>query len=439
MRTWTTGSDSIRREVVEAIAHIRAKEAGKTNAQAIDDYRREGAFTVLNRFAALKMLEARGLVQQCVSKGRPIQRLQGVHRAGSGPGRSPDKGYQLYLECLFDELGTEVKVLFDRRDPASLLWPRRQALLDLLDVLNRPELAGVWGEDEAIGWVYQYFNSQDERRAMRDASAAPRNSRELAVRNQFFTPRYVVEFLTDNTLGRIWYEMRQGRTRLVEQCRYLVRRPTEVFLAEGEDAPTSSASPEGLSQEELLQQPVYIPYRARKDPRDLKVLDPACGSGHFLLYCFDLLITIYLEAWDDDRSPESQLTGTSLRDDYPTLDALTLAIPGLILRHNLHGIDIDLAVRQIAALALWMRAQRAFNDSGIGRDRRPAIRKTNIVVAEPMPGERDMLDGFLRSLREDRLESLMRTALDIPEGQHVGRRRRWPTASASLSRPSGRR
>ncbi len=59
----------IRREVVEAIAHIRAKEASKTNAQAIDDYRREAAFTVLNRFAALKMLEARGLVQQCVSKG----------------------------------------------------------------------------------------------------------------------------------------------------------------------------------------------------------------------------------------------------------------------------------------------------------------------------------------------------------------------------------
>ena len=49
---------------------------------------------------------------------------------------------------------------------------------------------------------------------MRKASAAPRNSRELAVRNQFFTPRYVVAFLTDNTLGRIWYEMRQGKHRI---------------------------------------------------------------------------------------------------------------------------------------------------------------------------------------------------------------------------------
>jgi hypothetical protein len=396
----------IRREVVEAITHIRAKEAGKTNAQAIDDYRREAAFTVLNRFAALKMLEARGLVQPCVSRGDQSSGFKEFTGLAPGLADLPDKGYQLYMECLFDELGTEVKVLFDRRDPASLLWPRRQALLDLFDILNRPELATVWAEDEAIGWVYQYFNSQEERRAMREASAAPRNSRELAVRNQFFTPRYVVEFLTDNTLGRTWYEMRHGNTSLVKQCCYLVRRPDEALLPPS----TVPESPEARAA---------IPGRAMKDPRDITILDPACGSGHFLLYCFDLLISIYFEAWNDDRIPDSDVTGRSLREDYPTLEALCPAMPGLILRHNLHGIDIDHRCAQIAALALWMRAQRAFNDLGISRDRRPAIRKTNIVVAEPMPGERDMLDGFLRSLREDRLESLMRKALDLPENQRV--------------------
>ena len=111
----------------------------------------------------------------------------------------PDHGYRLYLESLFDEIGQEVGILFDRRDPSSLLWPRRQALTDLLATLNAQELAGIWGEDETIGWVYQYFNSSEERKKMRDESQAPRNSRELAVRNQFFTPRYVVRFLVDNT------------------------------------------------------------------------------------------------------------------------------------------------------------------------------------------------------------------------------------------------
>ena len=157
-------------------------------------------------------------------------------------------------------------MLFDRSDPASLLRLRRQALADLLAILNESELASVWGEDETIGWVYQYFNSQEERRAMREASQAPRNSRELAVRNQFFTPRYVVEFLTDNTLGRIWYEMRQGATSLKEKCRYLVTRPNEVFLADGEQPPDPDDQVASLSPEELLKKPVYIEHRLEEGP-----------------------------------------------------------------------------------------------------------------------------------------------------------------------------
>jgi hypothetical protein len=90
--------------------------------------------------------------------------------------------------------------------------------------------------------------------------------------------------------------MRKGQTKLREQCRYLVRRPKEIFLNPGEQPPLADAADTALSQEELLKKPVYIPHRERKDPRDLKILDPACGSGHFLLYCFELLLAIYEEA-----------------------------------------------------------------------------------------------------------------------------------------------
>ena len=89
--------------------------------------------------------------------------------------------------------------------------------------------------------MYQYFTPKELRDQVRKESAAPRNSYELAFRNQFFTPRYVVEFLTDNTLGRIWYEMRKGETKLKDQCRYMVRRPSEVFLAEGQTAARADA------------------------------------------------------------------------------------------------------------------------------------------------------------------------------------------------------
>src|SRR5204862_6111712 len=192
-----------------------------------------------------KMLEARALVQECITKGD--QSAGYTEFCGMAPGVAllPESaGYRLYIENLFDELSTEVKVLFDRRDPASVLWPKRATFEALLALMNATDLSGVWGEDETIGWVYQFFNSGDERKKMREESQAPRNSRELAVRNQFFTPRYVVQFLTDNTLGRIWYEMRGTKTVLAERCEYMVRMPGEKC------AP-----------------------RAQKDPRDLRLLD----------------------------------------------------------------------------------------------------------------------------------------------------------------------
>ena len=383
-----------RRKLVDAIGHIKA--TGKTPQKAVEEYTREAAFTFLNRFVALRMLEARDILQECVSKGEASSGFKEF--CGLAPGLSSldDGGYRLYLECLFDELSVEVKVLFDRRDSASLLWPRRGALAELLEILGPADLTGVWGEDETIGWVYQYFNSGEERKKMREESHAPRNSRELAVRNQFFTPRYVVEFLTDNTLGRIWYEMCKGDTRLIDECEYLVRRPSEVFLSEGQEPPAADGDAnQDLSQEELLKKTAYIPHRAKKDPRDLKILDPACGSGHFLLYAFDLLITIYDEAWYDEVSPQSEFTGRRLRDDYAKREQLYAALPGLVLGRNLHGIDIDPRAAQIAALALWMRGQRAFNEFKVVPGRRPAVVRSNIVCAEPMPGEAAFLDEFI--------------------------------------------
>jgi len=378
----------LRETIVAAIEHKRA--AAMKSDQAVLDYLRDAAFTTLNRFVALKMLEGREIVQECITRGDASTGFNEF--CGLAPGvRFPDgSGYRLYLECIFDELSTEVKVLFDRRDPSSVLWPKRATFDQLLELLNAPVLAGVWGEDETIGWVYQFFNSTEERRKMRDESQAPRNGRELAVRNQFFTPRYVVQFLSDNTLGRIWYEMRDGQTLLKELCEYMVRRPDETWEP-----------------------------RAKKDPRDIRILDPACGSGHFLLYCFDLLLVMYEEAWADAASPASEVSGETLREDYPEIANLRAALPGLILADNLHGVDIDPRCAQIGQLALWMRAQRAFRDFGIGRAERPIIKRANIVIAEPMPGEKDLLKEFLAELKEEKLEGLIRRALHIPSDKKV--------------------
>jgi hypothetical protein len=490
-----------RDRIVASIEHKRA--AGMSAADAARDYLRDAAFTTLNRFVALKMLEARDLVQECITKGEQSAGYREF--CGMAPGLLllPDSaGYRLYIESLFDELSTEVKVLFDRRDPSSVLWPKRATFEQLLDVLNATELAQVWGEDETIGWVYQFFNGQDERKKMREESQAPRNSRELAVRNQFFTPRYVVEFLTDNTLGRIWYEMRSARTVLAEKCEYMVRRPHELPLLEYDGtrepwlrevaAGNWSAIPQDFSWQQsrgfaylidgyrlaptlglgeagdfantrgeaagrtgawegtalelwiclffehrrerhslsfdmdgrrldllnalcqrlrvaLVEEdraghaPKFFAPRAKKDPRDLRVLDPACGSGHFLLYAFDLLLVIYEEAYTDSESPRSEATGKTLADDYRSVEALRKGVPGLILAHNLHGVDIDPRCAQIAQLALWMRAQRAYREFGIARAKRAQIRRSNIVVAEPLVADDKIAREFVAKLGDAEL------------------------------------
>ena len=394
---------AVRDRLAEAVAHKRA--GGMSAAEAFDDFVRDSAFTTLNRFAALKILEARGLLRPSIGEGE-LSSGYANEFAGVAPELKllpSGEGYRLFVESIFDELSTEVKVLFDRRDPASILWPKKAVFDELLALLNDPRLASAWTEDETLGWIYQFFNSGEERRAMREASQSPRNAREMAVRNQFFTPSYVVRFLVENTLGSIWLEMSGGTSALSGTCEYMVR--------------------EGVDPNGPLPRP-------RKDPRDIRALDPACGSGHFLLGLFDLFITIYEEGWHASEPPASEYSGRTLREDYPSEIDFRAAVPGLILRHNLHGVDIDARCAQIAQFALWLRAQRAFEQAGISRGDRPRITRSNVVVAEPMPGERDLLEEFLRGLNGERLEVLLAQVLGDASGKEV---RATPAMADSLA------
>ncbi|MFN7608557.1 MAG: Eco57I restriction-modification methylase domain-containing protein, partial [Ralstonia sp.] len=234
-------------------------------------------------------------------------------------------------------------------------------------------------EDETIGWIYQYFNSKEERKAMREASQAPRNSRELAVRNQFFTPRYVVEFLVDNTLGRLWFNWTGGQTGLRDRCQYLLVKPDE--------------QPE--------------PAKRLRDPRTIKLLDPACGSMHFGLYAFDLFLEIYREAWawEQTHGPgclDSETGGSAdlkpLSQTYADQEAFLHDVPLLIIEHNIYGVDIDPRAAQIASLALWLRAQRAWHEAGVKAKDRPQVGRGHVVAAVAPPAEVDLRKRFMEEL-----------------------------------------
>ena len=415
-----------RKDILDHLGHIKAR--GFKPKEALDQLVREIAFTHLNRLCAYKMMEAREVYvggqkfREAVSRGvnsNGVKFYLADHPEDErlfNTGHQ-DIAYRHFLDWLGGLLSDEIGVLFNPNDPANRLYPRQKTLDEVLELLNgggikpeetelREEWPKIWSQDETIGWVYQYFTPKELRDQARKDSPAPRNSYELAFLNQFFTPRYVVGFLTDNTLGRIWHEMRKGDTKLRDQCQQMVRRQTEIFLKEGEQQPKdTSHGRDDLSQEELLKVPVHILHRPKKDPRELKILDPACGSGHFLLHCFDLLLTIYDEAYAD---PE---LGPAFKKDYPKLEDLRRDVPRLILANNVHGIDIDLRCAQIAALALWLRCHRAYQEMGLKKDR-PKITRSNFVCAEPMPGEEQMLTEFVGQLEPKLLAQLVEVVFD---------------------------
>lgn len=391
----------------QTLAHYLAAEglADSANISAphrvpvIDRIVREQAFTVLNRLAALLMMEARGVLLPAISAGQQSKAFE-LYKlvAGSALGET-GQAYQIFLFSLFDEFAQELPALFDRFAPQGRLFPREAALLQVLVELNHHEIQPLWGEDETIGWIYQYFNSKEERKAMRDASQAPRNSRELAVRNQFFTPRYVVEFLVDNTLGRLWFNATGGQTGLRERCQYLLVKPDE--------------------------QPA--PALRLRDPRTLRLLDPACGSMHFGLYAFDLFLAIYREAWDWEQAHGAGSLDVSTQPDaglkplcqsYADQAAYLRDVPRLVVEHNIHGVDIDPRAAQIASLALWLRAQRAWHDDGVKSKDRPGVGQGHVIAATAPPAEkalRDQLAAQLDGLDAELFTQTLQMLKGVPE------------------------
>lgn len=369
------------RERISNLEDALADNVENKTAIAVTQLIAEQAFTVLNRFCALKMCEERGIFNSIIDHAMASGMFQAYDMVtGGGAVGSQYQRYQMFLMSLFDELSIEMPSIFNRYSPYGLVFPDERTLNALLALINADDMAayydaasGVtvnfWQEDETIGWLFQYYNSLEERRQMRAESNQPRNSREMAVRNQFFTPEYVVRFLTDNTLGRIWYEMTNGSKAITDYCQYLVYRKDEE-----------------------------IPHRAIKEPTEIRTLDPTCGSMHFGMYAFGVYEVIYMDAWDNHpellmkyraRRDETGRVVTVSREDFHRL------VPKLILENNIYGAEIDPRALQIAALSLWLRAQRSWSEQEVEMSERPMITRSNLVLCEAMPGNKKMLAELL--------------------------------------------
>jgi hypothetical protein len=376
----------------------------------------EQAYTFLNRLTALRLAEEREIVLECLRRGPQSEGytdLFSLYTSQAYP--SGDARYAAFIRANFDRLTRELPGLFGAYSPYGLLWPRQAAFDVVLNHLRRPDLAFAWDADETLGWLYQYFNSDAERKAMRASSPAPRTSREMAVRNQFFTPRYVVEFLTDNTLGRRWRDLAGPSQALATRCRYLIDSETPDAAAAPATTPAIATQPAPAAGAKAKKAKATPPTESLAieefplpDPRGLRVLDPACGSMHFGLYAFDVFETIYLDAWD--RLPAATVltdVRAALAAEHPDDEAaqrraFQTRVPGLVLVHNLHGVDIDPRAIQVAGLTLWLRAHRTWQRLKLRAAQRPRIGEARLVWAEPL-AEGELLNAFGRTLRHETL------------------------------------
>src|SRR5690606_34809313 len=204
------------------------------------------------------------------------------------------------------ELALELPGVFGNVGLTRLFPVPAATLRQAIEALNEPALDSAWGDDTTLGWVYQFWNDP-EREALDDKinSGGKIEPHEIAPKTQMFTERYMVEWLLQNSLGQTWLAMckQHGWTPDFEQVRAGLdarraewRKQREAGqVAADELMPLESPLEEQWKYWVPQPMPEDAPNTAPDSLRELKLLDPACGSGHFLVIAFDLLAALYQE------------------------------------------------------------------------------------------------------------------------------------------------
>ncbi len=275
---------------------------------------------------------------------------------GKAPSRDPQgEAYRLLVVAVCNFWNKAMPFLFQRIDDyTELLMPDDLLSGNSILAYTREAMTPDACQDvEVIGWLYQFYISEKKDEVFeglkKNKKITPEN---IPAATQLFTPHWIVRYLVENSLGRLWLLNRPG-SKLFEQMDYYIK-------------------PEQAERDFL---------RIAK-PEEIKICDPACGSGHMLTYAFDLLYAIYEE------------------EGYEPAE-----IPEKILTNNLYGIEIDERAGELAAFALTMKArarQRRFFNKGV---------KPNICVLENVHFDEGELKNYMDFVGRDLFTAPLQTTL----------------------------
>ena len=228
------------------------------------------------------------------------------------------------------------------------------------------------GQVEIIGWLYQYYNTEPKAAAF--AKNGKITKEEIPAVTQLFTPDWIVRYMVENSLGRLWVEG-HPECGLKENWKY--------YLEEAQQEPEVQAKLSEIRKE-----------YAALNPEDIKLIDPCMGSGHILVYAFDVLMQIYESA------------GYSQRDAAKS-----------ILEHNIYGLDIDDRAYQLAYFAVMMKA-RQYNRrilNGENTCHVYAIQESNSINRAHLKYFGAGLDDIEKNAAKMQLEGLLDTLTDAKE------------------------
>lgn len=346
--------------------------------------RDRAAYTWFNRIVAIRFMDARGWLP---SRMRMLSRADGSHGSEAVENAldveiatadtdriaelkmagldEPLWRYLFVAQC--EELADCLPGVFDRVGGAmELLLPRGLMIADgVVGKLNAVLTDEDWREGVTVlGWMYQYYNADVKDgffKSKRKAAAA-----DIAPATQLFTPEWIVRYMVENSLGRLWMLNNPGSS-LRERMEYYIEPD-----AEHEDFIRISS------------------------PEEITLCDPACGSGHILVYAFELLFHMYEERGYRERE-----------------------IPELILTKNLAGMEIDSRAAQIAELALAMCARehdRRFFRRGVRAD--VTVLSSIPLGEDELPGNKKLAEelshlgeiGSLLNPSEDEIDELKAAA-----------------------------
>jgi len=369
-------SSAARREQPKAIAELEKQLQEHEREQVVERV----AYTWFNRFCALRFMDVNrytriGVVSPAEGQFQPeilaeakmghideemvsenIRQQIFALLAGSVPSRDPQaEAYRLLVVAACNDYHRVMPYLFERiADYTELLMPDDLLSGNSILASTRETMTpDVCGDVEIIGWLYQFYISEKKDEVFdglkKNRKITPEN---IPAATQLFTPHWIVRYLVENSLGRLWMLNRPNST-LIEQMEYYIKpdQPESDFL--------------------------HI-----SKPEEIKICDPACGSGHILTYAFDLLYAMYEE------------------EGYEPSE-----IPEKILTHNLYGIEIDERAGELAAFALTMKArarQRRFF-------RKPI--QPNICVLQNIHFEENELEEYMDFIGRDLFTAPLQTTL----------------------------